>query len=726
MELLTYDEMDYHPIQEQMLQILRKKTQNVESDLYFRAVISFYLAQMASSQRATIKTPHRGDLPVNMFVCALMESGAGKGYSMNIIEHEIIAGFSDVFTKQTFPSVAEQSIADEARKKAVRNQTDEAEELEALQSEFSGLGAMPYSFDSGTGPAYKQVRTKAQMAKIGSLNMICDEIGTNLLGNSELFAVNLEAYDVGRIKQKITKNSSENKRSEERTDPVPSNMLVFGTPSKLFNGGMEEREYRSMLETGYGRRFLYGWGQKSASSGMTAEELYQILTDMNQDGSAAKLALRFEALADEINFNKKIQLDKDVTLINLQYQLNCEEAASKLSVFEPIKKAELQHRYFKAMKLAGVYAFIDGTDRITADQMYSAIKLVEDSGKACEQILSQDRNYVRLAKYIAAVGKELTYADLVEELPFFSGSKSAKDDMMSLARQWGHRNNVVIKKAYDGDIEFFKGETLKETDLDNLIFSVSNDVAYNYHSSTSYPQIKSWDKLSTMVTQNGVHWCNHNFQDKHRREDNAIPEFNMVVIDVDDGCSLDTAKFLLKDYKALYYTTKRHTEQDNRFRIVIPLKYHLKMSDTEYKEFMNNLFEWLPFKVDEGTNQRCKKWLSYSDANSICEYTEGEILDPSQFIPKTAKNERRLEEAQNIADMDRTEAWFARSIADGNRNNTILKYTMMLFDGGMEPQDVEDRVKSFNEKLKNGLSVDELRNTVFKTLWQKANETGRI
>lgn len=722
MKLKSYEEMEYHPVQEKLLNILRTKTMNVESNTYFRAIISFYLAQMASSMRASISTPHRGKLPINMFVCALGESGMGKGYSMNIMEREVVNGFADVFKTQTFTNVAEQTIADTARVLSIRNMTDEADELEKLNTEFAKLGAMPYSFDSGTGPAYKQIRTKAQMASIGALNMICDEIGTNLLSNAELFAVNLEAYDVGLIKQKITKNSAENTRSEERTDPVPSNMLVFGTPSKLFNGGPEEREYRSLLETGYGRRFIYGWGSKTEATISDAEDLFDILTSQTNNTDMDDLAQDFQALADEINYDKVIKMSKEVTLINMQYQLDCEAEAAEMSIFEPIRKAELQHRYFKAMKLAGAYAFIDQTPEITAEQMYAAIKLVEDSGKACDKILSQDKNYVRLAKYIASIGKECTYADLVEDLPFFSGSKSAKDDMVSLARAWGHRHNVVIKKYLDDGFEVLKGERLKETSLDQMVYSVSDHEAFNYQTSNEV-KVPDWENFYKVASRDGLHWCNHNFDEGHRKEDKAIPDFNMIVIDVDEGCTLDTAKFLLGDYEAFYYTTKRHTVEQQRFRIVLPIKYHLKMSANEFKEFMNNVYEWLPFPTDEGTNQRCKKWLSNSGHH---EYTKGELLDPTQFIPKTAKNEKRINEAQDLGNMDKIEAWFARSIGEGNRNNTMAKFAFMLLDSGMEPADAEEAVYSFNGKLKNSLSKDELRVTVIKSLWGKAAENGLI
>ena len=75
MELKDVSEIKYHPIQEKILKILRSKTQNLESDTYFRAIISFYLAQMSTSMRATLVTPHRGELPTNMYVLGLGESG---------------------------------------------------------------------------------------------------------------------------------------------------------------------------------------------------------------------------------------------------------------------------------------------------------------------------------------------------------------------------------------------------------------------------------------------------------------------------------------------------------------------------------------------------------------------------------------------------------------------------------------------------------------------------
>lgn len=709
MDLPPYSEMEYHPISEQLLDILRTKTMNTESDGYFRVLVSFFLAQMSSNMRAMIHTPHRGNIPTNTFACCLATSGAGKGHSINILEDHLISGFKRVFLKETMPLVAEREIDKEAAKKASLNSTDFTEEQEALLKEYHvTLGAFPYSFDSGTGPAFKQVRTKAQIAKIGALNMVADEIGTNLLNNAELFAVNLEAYDIGKIKQKITKNTSESKRGEERDDPVPSNMLIFGTPSKLFNGGKEEQEFYALLDTGYARRLLFAIGNKTVPMDQTAEDVFKQLTAHDTDQEVSDLHLLFTNLARLPNYDLKINLSKEVALINIEYQLRCERAAAELSDYEAIRKAELQHRYFKALKLAGTYAFIDSTAEITKEQMYAAIKLTEESGKAFETILTRDKNYVRLAKYICACKKEVTHADICDDLAFYPTAKAKQEELLTLAIAWGHKNNIIVKRSFDNSIEFFEGETLKETSLDALTISYSTKLAHDYINKTI-----SFASLEKLTQASGIHWINHHVNEGHRQEENIIQGFNLVVIDCDGGTSLSTAKLLLQQYQAAFYTTKRHSKENHRFRIILPLKYELKLSGTDYKEFMRNLFDWLPFPSDEGTDQRSKKWLSHT---ASYEAVEGELLDPLPFIPKTQKNLEREAKNKKLGALPSIERFFASQWETQGRNNTLIRYGLMLKDSGLDLYESEQRIKEFNKKFKDPLSEDEINNTIMKTL----------
>lgn len=702
------EDMPYHPTSERLVEILSNKAQNT-NPLFFRICVAYYFTVVASMMRCKIATLDRGEIPVNMYALGLSTSGSGKGLSTNFMEEHVIHQFRERFTEETFPLLAEDNIPKIALQRASRKGTDPDKELEKAAREFESQGPLVFNFDSGTTAAVKQARHKLLMADAGSLNLQIDEIGSNLLGNVEVLSTFLELYDVGRIKQKLVKNTAENQRTEEIFGRTPTNMLLFGTPSRTLNGGKVEEELYSMLDTGYARRcfFAYTPGHTRDTS-LNAEQVLAQRISGFSDTFIPDLADKLEGLADILYANKKLMVSKPVTLLLIEYQLRCERAAENLPEHEEMKKAELSHRYFKVLKLAGVYAFVDDSPEITENHLYYAIKLAEESGEAFERLLTRDRPYVKLAKYIAAIGRNVTQADLVEDLPFYRGSIAQKQEMMQLAIAHGYQNNIIIKKAFNDGIEFLRGETLKGTNLDQIKISWSTDIANNYKN-----ELAPFDQLDRLTQADGLHWVNHHLTNGHRNEENAMPGFNIVVVDVDHGIDLAVAKNLLKDYKALYYTTKRHTEAENRFRIIMPTNFELNLDAKDYKEFMSNLFEWLPFEVDSQTNQRARKWLSHG---GHFEYQEGELLDVLPFIPKTSKNEERKKRLNDQQSLDNLERWVINNTGDGNRNNQLLRYAMILVDAGFDFESVRQRVSGLNDKLPDKLEEAEILGTIMVTV----------
>ena len=706
--MLDFDQMDYHPDSEKLVEILCNKTQN-SNPLFFRVLVGYYFAMVASMMRTSIATHDRGDIPINLYALNLSPSGTGKGVSTGLIENEVIHRFRERFLEETFPILAEQNLPKLANKRAVRKATDPDDELVKVQKEFDILGPLLFSFDSGTVPAIKQMRHKLLMANAGSLNLQIDEIGSNLVGNIEVLNTYLELYDVGAIKQKLIKSTSDNVRSEEIVGRTPTNMLLFGTPAKLLNGSKTEEELYSMLETGYARRCFFGYSRNSNKvTDLTPEQVYDMMTNQGSFQFLEDLAERLENLADIINVNKRLTMSKDTALLLIEYKLKCEKEANALSEHEEIKKAEISHRYFKALKLAGAYAFVDDSPELTTQHLYQAIKLAEESGKAFNQLLTRDRPYVKLAKYIATVKRDITQADLVEDLPFYRGAAGQKSEMLNLAIAYGYKNNIIIKKSFADGIEFLRGETLKETDLSRMVVSYSSDITTDYRN-----ELAPFDQLHRLTQAQGLHWVSHHLNGGYRNEENAIPGFNMVVVDVDGGVNLSTAKMLLKNYKFLIYTTKRHTEQENRFRIILPINYELQLDAKDYKEFMANIYEWLPFEVDTGTNQRARKWLSH---DGYYEYNDGETLDALPFIPKTSKNEERKELMNSQQSMDNLERWVINNIGDGNRNNLMHRYGMILVDAGFTFDKIKERVFALNDKIADKLDHTELFATVLTTV----------
>lgn len=719
--MLDLSKVNHHPAMQELVDILCSQTDQPDRG-FFQAEVAYYFGKIASAMRASIVTKDRGTIPVNIYTLALATSGFGKGHSVGVLETEILSGFKNRFMENTFPVIAEQHLWVLANRRAARSGTDPNDEFEGAKKEWRMAGQYTFDFDSATTAAVKQLRDKLLMSDIGSINLQIDEIGSNLIGSVEVLNVGLELYDKGLIKTKLTKNTAENTRVEQLDGPTPTNMLLFGTPARLLDGGNTEDQFWSFLETGYARRCIFGHGEdKRSHAGFTAEELYNRKIDPKNRAAIERWYGHFTQLAEPALYNWQMSVADDVGIELLDYRLSCERLAKLLPEHEEVKKAELSHRYFKALKLAGAYAFIDASTEVEIGHLRSAIKLVEESGQSFFKILSRDKAYQKLAKYVANCGTEVTHADLVESLPFYPKSNGPRQDMMNLATAWGYKNHIVIKKQFTDGIEFYKGETLKETDLSKCRVSYSQHFAYEY----AFDEVP-FEQLHQLTQAPGYHFINHQVKNGHRCEENIVPGFNLLVIDVDGGTPLELAHTLLADYRFMTYTTKRHQTEGHgdRFRILLPTNYVLELDAGEYKELVNSVLASLPFpeKTDESTNQRSKKWQSCE--TGTYHYNDGELFDILPFIPKTARNEKHREQAKALQSLDNLERWFAQRIGGegSGRNNQMIKYALLLVDSGMDLPSVLSQVKHFNAQLPEPMTEQEIDTSIAVTVAKRYQE----
>jgi hypothetical protein len=692
---------------EQLVSILQNRTQN-RDPRFFRLMVSYYYAKIASMMRARVKFAGTQNVPINMYAVNLATSGAGKGHSISIMEEQVINVFRERFLSDIFPASADTNIRIIANNRAIRNDTDPEKEFESAWMEFEDMGELLFSFDSATGPALKQMRTKLLFADAGSMNLEIDEIGSNLLGNTEALTVYLELFDLGKVKPKLIKNTRENQRSEDLVGHTPANALLFGTPTKLMDGAKTEEEFYSFLETGYARRCFFGLSRhRQTPSKQTAQDLYDTYNDVAAGQTLLKMSSQMATLANRANFNSVLEMDEPVSLELMEYRIHCQERASRFPEHKEVERAEMVHRYFKAAKLAGAYAFIENKKDIEMSHLENAIAMSEMSGEAFEQILTRDRPHVKLANYIAATEGELTNADLIEDLPYYKGSKQHLEQMMSLATAYGYREGIYIKREEIDGITFFSGNKVPETDLNAVKIAYSTDIAQGYQA-----QEAPFSDLHKLTQMPGYHWITHAVNGGHRKEDAVIPGCNLVVLDVDGEISLDMVRLLLDEYTYHIYTTKRHTEQENRFRIVLPLSHYVSLDAQEFKAFMSNIFDWLPFEVDRATGQRARKWLSHKGNYW---YNDGELLDTLQFVPKTKKAEEqrnRLNEQSNLTHLER---WYVNMSPEKGRNNQLMRYAYALLDTGKNMVEINDAVLRLNGKFSEPLPEAEVLSSVLAT-----------
>jgi len=705
----NYSGFKFHEMQEDLVDILVKKTGKDERS-YFRILVAYKFAEIASHMRTTVD--YLGsDVPTNLYAVNLATSGFSKDMSMNILDKRIFGRFRTAFEKETLPAIAELNLQAMADLRVISDGIEQNTAERAVQFEYHNLPKFLYSFGAATIEGYKALRNKLSMAEIGSTSYIIGEIGSSMQANAEALTELLNSYDMGLSKQKLIKNDS----NAEMYGAVPSNLFMFGTQSKLFDGGKIEQDFFNLLEEGYGRRLFFGYVENIAAANkkLTPEELYDIQMDTTTDLMMTSMSAAYEKLADIGYSNQTMTMTKEVAMMFIKYRSDCEELADSMRAHEDVKKAVTAHGYWRAIKLAGSYAFVDEMTEISMEHAKAAIALVEQSNRSFDDIARRPTSYVKLINYMADVDRAITQVELIENLPFYKGSEYQKKEMMTLALAHGYMNKIVVKKTYSDGVEFFKAERLDETVLDKVSIAWSKDITSGYTEHTG-----PWSELPEMICKTGYHYTVNSWEGGHRNGDNLIPGFDICVLDVDGGTSIKAAQALLEEYEYIIYETKRSTPTNNRFRVLIPLSHKLKLNREDFKEFMSNVFEYMPFNVDDGTGDCARKWLSNTGTPIL---NEGKMLDVYDFLPNTKKQEEMHEASVRITDADSVQKYFLLNHSSG-RNNAALKYAYMLLDNGHSSDEVILLARDFNGKLINPLSTNELSSTVFKSVYKKEAE----
>jgi hypothetical protein len=226
--------------------------------------------------------------------------------------------------------------------------------------------------------------------------------------------------------------------------------------------------------------------------------------------------------------------------------------------------------------------------------------------------------------------------------------------------------------------------------------------------------------LHKLTTADGYHYTAHGFVNGHRKSENVIPGFDLLILDCDGDVNMSTVKVLLEDYTFLISTTKRHTDELNRFRLILPISHRIKLVANDYSRFMENVFEWLPFPVDEAAKDIARKWESYE---GHYEYNHGITIDATMFIPETKRSDETKAQI-SATGVDNIERWFISHTAKGNRANHLYRYGMVMIDADMALGDIVEKLETFNNSLEVPLPEDQFRNSTVKSISKEFQKRG--
>ena len=114
-----------------------------------------------------------------------------------------------------------------------------------------------------------------------------------------------------------------------------------------------------------------------------------------------------------------------------------------------------------------------------------------------------------------------------------------------------------------------------------------------------------------------------------------------LILDIDDNLSIEEAKEEFKDYKYIIYTTHNHTNEKNKYRLILDFDTY-EMNLTEYEQFIKGFETFRIYnKIDKASFSVSQRFVCPS-INSLYYYNEGKPLEIFDYI-KIGKKQLTLD-----------------------------------------------------------------------------------
>ena len=659
---------------------------------YARLVSLYGVASIANSIRTEVVIPTDNEtMPINLYGVGLAGSGISKSKTVNYVTSWIEECWRDI--KELGNKRLE--VIDPFQLEEINDMTKDGVSVE-------------YFYKSITDASLTKLIRILDIADYGSVNLIIDEFASVIGRDYELLSSSiLEIFDRGRLSVNLRATN----KVKRANNPIPFCFLGFGSSHLLFESDTAtEKLFMDLLQTGLARRSIF-------VNVKTTINKYTLDIDSETSKDIALVKNRFKEIVSNYDHKTLSLTDEAKKLYRATEKENIEQSAL-VSEYKAIQKIYCRNIYWLALKISGIYAVANLHNEVTKEDYLNALEVVNDSYNDLISIVNRKEKYELLVDYLLEKGEAESEYTLTKELPFYKEIKN-KRQFLELAKGYAYDNNITLQIQDKRNITFYNARGKVRTDLEKpLLFSYSEDMAEGYFTNETVV----WRDFYKVLTADGICYSAHSFKDGKRSNDTALTGFQLIILDIDGGVDLETAKILFSEYTYLIATTRNHQKEKNgkiedRFRIILPMEYTLDLDAETYTQMMKNLFEDLPIEVDKLSDIGR---MFFSSAESKYWYNDGVLFNADKYIPHTQEEDLYKKEGVKLSkkNINGISQWCIRN-QSGGRNNTLIKLAFLLVDKGFTHEEAKEEIKRVNQQFDSPLSQSELERTIFKSLVRK-------
>lgn len=695
---------------------------------------------------------------MNFYGFVFAESGAGKDSIASFLAKTFFGGASVVYEADL--ADAHVGAVETLRKNAEKKYPSKTEKVSAdlqiarqhyIKSHFPRMPELDLS--DGTREGLIAERISLKTLGVGCTSIVISELAKQLRGiranDTSFLDLVMEIYDTGNNKGKAVKGDSEKKTVER----LPNNLLAYTTMDIVMKCPKKRQTFIELFLEGYARRSFIVYDQtkevlpyfqskddwlKQNKSGQKKESTSYILQELSQ--------LQTDVLK---NVGQIVPLDDDASYAVYEYEQNLLRRIESGQVSKT-SKHEVKGRFWKALKLAGVFAVIQRKKLVDVQSVEDAINFTEHFGnysvRFLDELTTEQTAIENATDYIEelwdlAMKRE---SDTGEKGYFNLGdvnkslgrkaSKSRKKELIEEMQDYAITQGYMFVLTKIKREERYMLEKLPRTEDIPVTISLCADD----HLSEGYKWVEGDE--CTLETALALTTCGNysagKFKGEHRSKADWQGGNTMLIFDVDTGTTIEETKSMFIDTACAIMPTKSHQKEKNgvvcdRFRVFLPLAFPIDFTDAkQFTRIMKNVAESFNLTFDTATADPSRMFYRASDeAFSQAWFNEYALhfIDWRMFNHETMgeqelKQVARMHNATFRAE-NKSKEFVEKCVRklcqnryhDGNRNNTLFRALRWCRDAGFTQAEAEALMLDVTSS--SPLPVDEFKTTV-RSAWK--------
>lgn len=590
------------------------------------------LVLFVSQFKINIKHWNDSIIPINSIMFCIAKSGAAKDSSMKAARKCFEDGYKLINEYRHKQAV---ELAIEA---ATEAGCDIPNKFAAYKDYYKAPSPLFVAISTPEG--FIQHLNDLSNEKYGAGYIYSGEIGAELASNINLIEnikILSELYDEGSKEVKIIK-MRENQSKEVKNFPVSA--LFIGSQDNILYDENIKRKFKTEFTTKLARRsfFIFVSEDILPLTSNSIEELLNKEREIENKAIASRKEVNeyIEELTNDLfNFPKQtISINEDVRDLFLLYKKYNEVVAATIDNQFPIAKLTRTHLQWKALKLSGAFAIIQGYDSIQIEHYKAAIEFVElinNDVLIFEKELTKEpyelfANYVRTYAINGEHSVGLHTLRKAGFIPIKGLSDTHLKELTKLVNSYDEQGIYTLNK----DVITFKEINKTDTILLSYLPCGGTKAQRKTKCSEGFQcEELTFEDLGEML-KGDYAYTPFKFRNGVRGKDNIISGCKWIVLDIDTSEITDEeAHLLLSDINHFIVRTSDKANP-NKFRILIELDMEVDVPDIHWISFIQAIVKDLGLIADGLTKSQI--YFSYSDRNILS------VLDQEPLATKPYLN----------------------------------------------------------------------------------------